>query len=287
MPLRVLLATLLILAPLAPLRAQTADPAQATQPSAEVASVVSALRMPDIIAVMREEGLAYGDDLEEELFPGAGGARWTGAVQEIYDEAAMLRRFEAAFATRLSDQPQAMQAIVEFFASDRGQRILTLEIEARRALLDEAVEDAARVRVDDMRADNDPRLDVLQRFAEVNDLVEQNVSGALNANLAFYAGMVEAGAFAVADLTEDEILAQVWSQEADIRAETETWLYPFLTLAYGPLPDEDMQAYVAFSETPAAQAMNAALFVAFDAVFSEISRDLGRAAAQMLSGQDI
>lgn len=83
------------------------------------------------------------------------------------------------------------------------------------------------------------------------------------------------------------MLAEVWAQEPDIRAETESWLYPFLALAYKPLSDADVEAYLAFSESEAGRAMNAAMFAAFDEVFREISHDLGRAAAEMLSGRDI
>ena len=260
-----------------PLRAQTADPA----------AVIQTLRIPEMIAVMQDEGIAYGDDLEEQLFPGAGGARWDGIVAGIYDEPALLQRFQSAFSARLAADPQAMDEIVGFFGTDRGQRILSLEIAARRALLDEAAEEAAAVSVDDMRAREDPRLAVLERFAAANDLIEQNVSGALNANFAFYQGMSDGGAFDAAKMTEADMLADVWSQEPEIRAETESWLYPFLALAYEPLSDADLQAYLAFSESGASRAMNAAMFAAFDEVFRAISRDLGRAAAEMLSGQDI
>jgi hypothetical protein len=162
-----------------PLRAASADPA----------ALLTTLRIPEMIAVMQDEGIAYGDELEEQLFPGAGGARWDQAVARVYDEPALLERFQSAFAARLAADPQAMDQIAGFFGTDRGQQILILEIEARRALLDEAVEEAAAVSVDDMRARDDPRLALLERFATANDLIEQNVSGALNANFAFYQGM--------------------------------------------------------------------------------------------------
>ena len=277
MPVRLLSLLVAVLLSALPLRAQTADPE----------SVLQTLRIPEMIAVMQDEGIAYGDDLEEQLFPGAGGARWDGIVAGIYDEPALLQRFQSAFSARLAADPQAMDEIVGFFATDRGQRILSLEIAARRALLDEAAEEAAAVSVDDMRARDDPRLAVLERFAAANDLIEQNVSGALNANFAFYQGMSDGGAFDAAKMTEADMLADVWSQEPEIRAETESWLYPFLALAYEPLSDTDLQAYLAFSESGASRAMNAAMFAAFDEVFRAISRDLGRAAAEMLSGQDI
>lgn len=255
-------------------------------PAATVESLRKALKIADTISVLRDEGMAYGTSLEEELFPGRGGAAWGVAVDLIYDTPTMEQRFETALGGELGDDPATLAAAEAFFASERGQRILTLEVEARRALLDEAVEDAARARAEDMVADSDPRMDALRRFAEANDLIEANVQGALNANLAFYQGMAEAGAFGN-EMTEEQMLDDVWGQESDVRSETEDWLFPYLALAYGPLPDEDLQAYIDFSLTPEGQKLNAALFVAFDAVFREISRNLGRAAARQMMGQDI
>lgn len=251
------------------------------------AEVAQTLRVGETIAVMQEEGIAYGKDLEAELFPGAGGARWDGVVALIYDRATMEQRFLASLTERLGTNAEELAAINDFFASERGQRILDLEIEARRALLDETVEEAAQVAVQEMQADDDPRFRLLERFAEANDLIEENVSGALNANLAFYRGMSDGGAFRGAEMTEEEMLSEVWSQEAEIRAETVSWLYPYLMLAYEPLSDEDMEAYIAFSESAAGATMNTALFGAYDELFGTISHDLGRAAAEMLSGQDI
>jgi len=262
---------------LAPAQAQEVTPA----------AVSKVLRMTEMMDIMQAEGLAYGEQLQEELFPDAGSARWQDMVALIYDAPTMQREFEAVFEAELAAQPEATGLILDFFGSERGQRIVTLEIEARRALLDEAVEEAAQVAVQEMMEANDPRFDLLLEFAEINQLVEENVAGAMNSNLAFYRGMAEGGAFDGAEMTEQEILSDVWTQEPQIRADTEQWLYPFLSLAYQPLSDEDMQAYIAFSETPASGVLNRALFAAFDDVFSRISHDLGRAAAGMLAGQDI
>jgi hypothetical protein len=89
------------------------------------------------------------------------------------------------------------------------------------------------------------------------------------------------------DLTEDQMLQNVWSQEPAIRDETETWLYPYLALAYQPLSDDDMQAYLAFSKLPEGKAINAAVFAAFNVLFSDISGQLGQAAAKQMHGEDI
>ena len=277
MVVRVVAAFLMFLGSALPLLAQPAD-SQA---------VIAALRLPEMIGVLRDEGIAYGDDLEQELFPAAGGTRWASIVSQAYDRPKVTKRFEAAFSRELGDDPMLLGPIVDFFGTVRGQKIVGLELEARRALLDQATEDAAKVTVDQMRAKHDPRLEQLTRFVTTSDLIEMNVAGALNANLAFYRGLAAGGAFGGQDMTEDNVLAEVWAQEGAIRADTEGWLYAFLALAYGPLSDADMQDYIAFSQTPAAQRLNTALFAAFDTVFATISHDLGLGAAQLLTGQDI
>ena len=131
-----------------------------------------------------------------------------------------------------------------------------------------------------------PRLALVGRFIDVNGLVDFNVSGALNANYEFYFGLVDGGAFPF-EMTEEQVLADVWSQEDEIRAETEDWLYSYLAMAYEPVSDADLTAYIDMSETAAGKALNQALFAAFDVLYRQISRDLGLAAAQMVAGEDI
>ena len=265
-------------------------PVQATpapEATLRVLQLSKTMQIGAILAVMREEGLDYGTTLEPELFPGKGGASWSAQVSRIYDVAAMQSQFDAALVKALANEDATSLDVMEgFFSSDRGQRILMLEIEARRALLDEATEDAAKVNVEEMAAEGDPRLALIRKFAEANDLIEMNVAGALNANLAFFKGMAEAGAFDE-EMTEDQMLSNVWSQEPEIRGETETWLYPYLALAYQPLSDDDMAAYLAFSDLDEGKALNTAVFEAFNELFTSISADLGRSAAKQMRGEDI
>lgn len=269
----------------APVQTPVQIPVEAPVP-ADIAALSETMKIDAVMEVMRLEGLEYGSTLEAEMFPGRGGAEWRAVVGLIYDPAVMRRRFDAALGAELADDPAAVAVMQDFFAGERGQRILSLEIEARRALMDDATEEAAKIAVEDMIAAQDPRIEVLRRFSETNDLIESNVTGALNANLAFYQGLSEGGAFEN-EMTEEQMLSDVWSQEPDIRAETEEWLFSYLALAYQPLSDEDMAAYQAVSETPEGRKLNAALFTAFDAVFTAISRDLGRAAARQVQGEDI
>ncbi|PJF08393.1 hypothetical protein [Pseudorhodobacter sp. MZDSW-24AT] len=253
---------------------------------ARISALTETLRMGDVFAVMREEGLAYGRTLAAEMFADDGGPQWDSAVSLIYDADTMRSRFEAALTEALAGAGGNLSAIEGFFGSAQGQAILQLEVEARRALLETEIEDAAKLAWEDLQAEGGARVEKLTRFAATNDLIESNVMGALNANLAFYRGLSENGGFPQ-PMSEDDMLADVWGQEPDVRAETEDWLFPYLMLAYQPLAEEDLDAYIAFSETAAGKTLNAALFSAFDKVFTQISYDLGRAAAGQMQGQDI
>ena len=79
----------------------------------------------------------------------------------------------------------------------------------------------------------------------------------------------------------------MWAQEEDIRADTEEWVYSYLALAYDPLSNEDIEAYIALSRSDEGRALNRALFGAFDDLFVDISRRLGMGASRFLVGEDI
>lgn len=267
-----------------------ANPVQPVQPQQiaedSIAGLARTLKITEVIDVMRLEGLRYGTQMEDELFPGQGGEAWASMVELIYDGPTMQSRFQDAFAKQLVGSEKELPDMQRFFEADLGQRILALEVEARRSLMDEAVEEAAKARVEDMMAEAAPQFGALQAFSEANDLIEMNISGALNSNLAFFQGMAEVGGLDQA-MTQEDMLMDVWGQEPEIRAETESWVYAYLALAYGPLSDKELASYIAFSKTGPGQKLNVALFGAFDTVFSAISRDLGRAAAKQMMGQDI
>lgn len=252
--------------------------------ASDVRTLYEAMGLPDILEIMREEGIAYGEDLREEMFPGQGAAGWPRVVERIYAYERLEGEFLASFEAALDDTD--VEPLVDFFSSDRGRQIVSFEISARRALLDDAIEEAAKVIWQDLQGEFDPRMDLIERFVEVNDLIEENVAGAMNSSLAFYEGLASGDAFDGA-WTTDRILATVWDQEAEIRAETRDWIYPYLALAFEPLSGDDIEAYIALSESDAGRALNTALFSAFDVLFVDVSRDLGAAAATYLEGEDI
>ena len=280
--LRPLLLSLCLVMPVtaAPLLAQT----QSVRP--EIAALTQTLKIDALIAVMRTEGLANGKDMEADLFPGQGGAAWSVVVSRVYDAGRLHAIFDAALTKALQNDAATQQAMTDFFGTALGQKILALEIGARKTLLDDKATEAAAQVWAKAAAANTPRVAQINHFAEVNDLVESNVMGALNGNLAFYRGMNDAGAFPQ-PMPEDDMLAEVWGQEADVRHDTTEWLFPFLMLAYQPLSDHELDQYIAFSETPAGQKANRAMFTAFDAMFVQVSKELGQSAGRLMAGQDI
>lgn len=266
-------------------RAETAVPTQ-TAGQADAAALADALDITGLLEVMHQEGVAYGTELEDGMFPGRGGPSWAAAVERIYSNPAWADEFRGGFAAALDDRAADKDAILAFLISDVGHRAIGLEISARRALLDKAVEEASKLKLAELRDAKDARLAAIMEFVLVNDLIEANVMGGLNANLAFYKGLNAAGAFETA-MSEAEMLEDVWSQEPALRAETEDWLLSFLVLAYAPLSDADLADYTAFSRSEPGQDLNAALFAGFDRVFVKISSALGGAAAVFAAGEDL
>lgn len=261
------------------------DVPEAAQPDVDAqAALFAALGLPDMLDIMRDEGIAYGGEIATDLLGGPASADWTATVADIYDVDRMRAAAAATLATTLDGAD--VDAMLDFFTSDLGTEIIGLETSARRALLDDAVDLAAKDAAALARAEETARAALVGDYIATNDLIDTNVVGAMNANYAFYMGLQDGGAFG-SDLTEDQILSDVYAQEPEIRATTTDWVYGFLMLAYQPLSDAELQAYIAFSDSAAGRALNVAMFDAFDQMFVTVSRELGRAAAVAMAGQDI
>lgn len=246
------------------------------QDTRDAARLYDALRLGEIIVTMQDEGLIYGAEVTADLFQGQAPTGWTEAVAAIYDADRMQSEVMTALQGALNGKD--VTAMIAFFTTEPGVTISLLEASARAAFLDQTVEDSAKEAAAVAMGDQTPRYGLITRFIEANDLIETNVVSAMNANFAFYDGLMLGGAME-GRLSQDDMLAEVWAQEPEIRTNTTEWVYSFLLMAYDPLPDADIEAYIAFSETPAGKQMNNAIFSAFDGMFSRISRDMGMAAA--------
>lgn len=241
-------------------------------------------RQAETLDLMRQEGIAQGKDLGIDLFGDAENREWLLALDRVYDTSRMAKVYDAALAQVLTRDPRLVDDVAPFLGGELGARIIALELEARRTTFDEMALGAAREVLAEMEQTDKERRAQIERLVVAADLMESNVMAGLNGNVAFYKAMAAAGApGATAD--EEEMLAQVWAQEADIRASTADFLYPLMALAYAPLTDAELQSYVDFSESPQGRRFNAAMNEAFAPVMIDLSRALGAEAGRMLSGQ--
>ena len=245
--------------------------------------LIDATRMVEVLSVMREEGLQHAAAIERDSFPGQGGVAWTLEAERIHDLERALTDMRNSMMETIDED--GIAPITTFFESELGVKIISAEISAREAMLDDEVDTIADDALAEMRASDDPRLDALQRFIDANDLVESNVVGGLNSNFAFFRGLADSGAYE-GELTQQQMLAQVWGQEEELRSGSEEWLLSYLGLAYSALEDDELEAYIAISETPSGALFNRIIFTAFDALFTRSSYELGLAAGRFVNAED-
>lgn len=259
--------------------AQTVAPAPVDQ--AQVDRIWTVLDLDGSLDILRQEGQSMAADVARDYLPGRRGAGWDRAMQDIYDADRMGATMRRAFASDLTGADTG--AVLAFFDTDLGHRIIGLEMSARRAFLDPDTEAAAY----DLIASgtvSETRADLIEIFMDVNDLVAFNMSGALNTNVSFLTGLATSDLFR---MSESDIIDQVYNNAEETRSETEDWLRAYLTLAYQPLSDDELKAYIRFSETQSGQRLNRALFAGFGAMYDAQYRALGQAVSDQLSAQDL
>lgn len=244
----------------------------------------------ELFPIMAAEGISSaGDELATSLEP-SDLAEWRKTLTAIYDATAMEAAFVKALTTALATRDEITQDATDFAQSELGQRVLQLEVSARAALLDDAVNDMATQMLMDARAEpatttSGQRLGLVRDRIAVNNLVELNVSLGLNTSYAYYMGMLSETD--MPGLNAQDVLSLVWAQEDAVRTDVEDWMESYFLLAYQPLTDDELQAYIDWSESPLGDGFNRAMFLAFDAVFVDISGRVGAALGRALSGQSL
>lgn len=254
----------------------------AAQQGQDVDTLFEALEIQTLLEVMQEEGMAFGDTLADDMLPGGTGPAWRGIVRRLHDPETMKAIVRKSFVESYGDHDLA--PLIAFFNSEVGQRIVQLEINTRRVFLDDAAEEAARESYRALEEPYDAHHQAIEAYILANDLVEYNVVGALNSNYMFFRGLAQGGAL---DLGEEDMLRDVWEQEGSTRIDTQEWLFAFLTMAYAPLSTEEIQSYVALSQSPEGQAFNRALFAGFDQMYGALSLSIGMALARQMQGESL
>ncbi|TNE65274.1 MAG: DUF2059 domain-containing protein [Rhodobacteraceae bacterium] len=252
--------------------------ASAEVDEAQLGELMDVMLFDEVVGVLAQEGQGMAEDFADAGY-GVPKSAWKDMLVRLYDPEVMSKAFHDELAEALEgcDLPE----MVAFFSTDLGGRIARLELETRKAMSDEAAQAAAGQAWAELDPETD-RARLIEDYVQVNDLVEMNVVGAMNSDIAYYSGLWSEG-FDVEDgVTDGDLLNEIWASEPEVRADVSEWVYGFSTLAYEPLSDDEFEAYIDFARTEAGQDLNRALFASFDAVYEHLSRGLGAGTAMLM-----
>lgn len=245
------------------------------------------LQLDALMEVMAVEALTEAETMEQGSFPRGGDGLWLDVVAEIHDPDTLESLFREGISGVIDqvDQQDLRQAL-DFYETALGQRVLGLELSAREVFLDPAAEEDAESNFAFAEANDDPRVAQIHRFIDSGGLLELNVAGAMNAALAFSFGYDEAGGYQM-PMSEQQLLADVWGQETQIRDDVDGWMQSYLFLAYSPLSDADLEDYIRFQGSDAGHALSRVLTAGFDRLFTETSYNTGFAFATQMRGREL
>lgn len=264
---------------IAPLMWLLALPAWA---DARMTVLVDLLELREAAVILRDEGLTHAETLNQDMLGGQGGPGWQMQIDTIYDSGRMAEMVRRALETTL-EEPE-LEAAIAFFSSDLGARAVGLENAARVAISQPEVEEAARGRFAQLEDTDDPRLAQITRLVTAGDMIDRNVSTALNSNFQFLRGLRDGGALSD---SEDDLLADVGADLDAVTEDTTGWIYAYMLLAYHPLTEAELARYADFAETDAGRAVNQALFDGFGRAYEDISYALGRAVALNMTAEEL
>lgn len=247
----------------------------------ETHALYQIMRSQEILEAMVDEGRDFGDVVRDGMLDGGGGVAWTKRINRIYDFESVEAEFLDVYRDELAGAD--VGPLIAFFESDTGRKVAEAEVAGRQALADATVEAAAAEEFEALDPDS-RRFELLTEFMELNSLVDYNVAGTMTSDLAFYRGLAAGGWI---NMSEAMMQAEIWEQEAEIRAESEAWVQAYLALAYAPLSDAELAEYVALSRTKPGRALNRAMFAGFYDVFSDLSYEMGEAVARFIATEDL
>jgi len=252
------------------------------QADAAFERLYNVLKVDRYVEITRSEGLEDLDSLAQDFTGQPATAQLSEQMHKIYAPERMRETIRAALETGLSeDQITALLIVLD---SDLGERALELEVAARVAMGNTDIEDAAKQAWFEAEEERPWLAARVGEMIEINDLLERNVAGALNSNFRFYQGLADGGGI---ELSEDDMLNQVWSQEPEIRTTSADWIGAYLHLAYEPLSEDDLETYIAFWNTTPGRALNAAIFAGFNTLYDDISYATGRVLALNMGTQEL
>lgn len=254
-----------------------------TQSLADVyQDLYDAMYLDDIAEIMQDEGGDYVDSIGISYLEGRSLDRYKEQGHKLYDLAGLQTGLLNGLREEL-DADVAAQ-VLEFYETEAGQIAAKLEVSARRAISDQAVEDMAEAMVQEARSTQPERIADLLKFIQDLDLVQKNLEGSFNSQFAFLSEISTVRQFG---LDEQTILGLLAEGQSETERNIKQWLMAFTFMAYQPLTDKQFNAYLGMQRSDIGQDLNTALFTVFHDIDTQISRDLGKIVARLLTSQDL
>jgi hypothetical protein len=246
------------------------------------AMLFDALRMDILEEVIITEGQGHIRETAETYLDQRRVDGFVQQTQYIYDPQSIRDRIYAGMRDGLTEDQRAVA--LAFYQSDLGTLVAELEATARQAISADEVEEAAYSIAQSASEQDDPRIATIERAIEDLELVEMNMSGAMNAQYSFLMRLTKVDRLG---LSQGEILSMLDEAAEDTMGSIAEWLVAFMYMAYAPLDDEQLDQYVSYQLSENGDAVNKALFKLFNEIERDSSAALGKELAEALQSQEL
>ena len=174
---------------------------------ARMTVLVDLLELRQAAVILSDEGQAHAEMLNQDMLGGQGGPGWQMQVESIHDAGRMVEMVRRALEETMTSAE--VEQAIDFYSTELGGRIVGLENAGRAAIAEPEVEQIARAHYGVLAGDHDPRVALIRRLIDAADMVDRNVSTALNSNFQFLRGMRDGGALEDSD---EDLLAEVGAE---------------------------------------------------------------------------
>ena len=247
-----------------------------------ISDLYDALHMDRINEIIRLEGIQDAEGTGEAYLPPNSVDRFVAQAKSVYQLEAMERDFKRLLTQNLSI-PDANQILL-FYQKPLGKVASELEVSARIAISDAHIEEMAKIKLKEAVKSKNKRLDEIESVIRTLELVEQNLIGAYAAQFAF---MYELSKLGLVNLSRQEMIDAITSDEEKLKSDILEWLMAFSHMAYSPMSDEEFGVYNDFSKSALGITLNKALFSVYNEMAKDQSQRLASILGEFMKSEDL
>ena len=251
-------------------------------PADVISDLYEALQMDRVNEIIRVEGIQDARGTGEAYLSKNTVARFVDQAQSVYQLETMEKDFKRLLTENLSISDA--EAILLFYRSPIGKMASELEVSARVAISNKQIEEMAKIKFNEAVNLKNERLKELGSVIETLELVEQNLIGAYAAQFAF---MYELSKLGLVNLSRQEMIDAITSDEEKLKSDILEWLMAFSHMAYSPMSDEEFNVYNDFSKSALGITLNKALFSVYNEMAKDQSQRLASILGEFMKSEDL